>query len=35
MSVSLYRWTEKCVERADECPGDCDLCSFYPDEEDD
>ena len=28
MSVSLYRWAEKCEGRY--CPGDCDYCYFDP-----
>jgi hypothetical protein len=32
MSCSLYRYTEACEGR--ECLGDCDLCNFYPDDED-
>lgn len=31
MSVSKWRWTEECDGRP--CPGDCDVCSFYPGEE--
>ena len=31
MSCSLYRYTELCENK--ECPGDCDLCSFYPEDE--
>lgn len=31
MSCSLWRWTEACDNRP--CPGDCDLCG-YEDEED-
>lgn len=30
MSVSLWRYTEQCEGRP--CPGDCDECSFDPDE---
>ena len=33
MSCSLCRWTEKCQERADVCPGDCDLCSYDPNDD--
>ena len=32
MSCSLWRWTEACKDHADECVGDCDLCSFDPEE---
>lgn len=31
MSCSLYRYTEECDGRP--CPGDCDLCDFCPDTE--
>lgn len=31
MSCSLYRYSEKCDGRP--CPGDCDLCDYFPDEE--
>ena len=31
MSCSLYRYSEKCDGRP--CAGDCDLCDFFPDEE--
>lgn len=31
MSVSKWRWTEVCDGQA--CPGDCDECDFWPDEE--
>ena len=30
MSCSLWRWTPSCDH--DACPGDCDLCSFEPEE---
>ena len=32
MSVSMWRWTEECP--MDECCGECDLCEYEPDEED-
>ena len=32
MSVSLYNWTEACDCRP--CCGDCDLCSYEEDEDD-
>ena len=31
MSVSLWRWTEECDSRI--CVGDCDLCSFEEESE--
>ena len=33
MSVSLWRWTENCEGQP--CPGDCDLCSYEEDEDED
>ena len=33
MSVSRWRYTEACDDHMDECPGDCDLCSFEPEED--
>jgi len=33
MSVSLWNWTEKCDHRL--CVGDCDLCIYGEDEDDD
>lgn len=32
MSCSLYRYSESCDGR--QCVGDCDICDYYPDEED-
>ena len=31
MSCSLYRYTEECDGQV--CVGDCDLCDYFPDEE--
>lgn len=31
MSGSLWRWTEECDYRP--CPGECDFCSFEPEED--
>lgn len=32
MSADLWRYTEKCDGRP--CPGDCDLCSYDPEDDD-
>lgn len=32
MSVSRWRYTPACDDHMDECVGDCDLCSFEPEE---
>lgn len=33
MSCSLWRWTEACDGQP--CPGDCDICDYDPEEEED
>ena len=32
MSCDKYRWTEECEQRP--CPGDCDLCDYNTEDED-
>ena len=32
MSCSLWMWSEACDGR-DDCPGDCDLCNHWPEDE--